>query len=345
MLASPAVTTPYASEAFIVQLLGKALAAGASDVHLKAGKPPGARVRGDLVFFRVDKIRPEDTEAAARVLLGSTADTRLPRARAELVFGYDAPGAGRFRVSLYRQRGAFSLVMRAIPTAVPTAASLGLPAAASTLVQKERGLVLIAGAAGSGKSTTAAALLAGLAENAPRHVVTLEDPIEHLYDDGRGSVSQREVGADIPSIAAGLRTSLRHDPDVVYAAELRDAAAVEAALDVAELRPLVVAGVAAPDAASAVARLFALGREVPDFASRLAAVFQGALAQRLLPRLDGTGAALACEVLLAGPAAREALRGGPDGIPALRREVAPTFEEDIRRLASAGMVAPPPAEG
>jgi twitching motility protein PilT len=341
------VTTPYASEAFIAQLLGKALAAGASDVHLEVGKPPGARVRADLVFFRVEKIRPEDTDAAARVLLGTSADVRLKRAR-ETVFGYDAPGLGRFRVSLYRQRGAISLVMRSIPLAIPAVASLGLPAVATELVQKARGLVVLAGGAGSGKSTTAAALLGHVDESAPKHIVTLEDPIEHLHEGRRAIVSQREVGADTGSLAEGLRAALRQDADIVYAAELHDAAALEAALDVAELRPLVLAGVAAPDAVGAVARLFALGREVPDLGPRLAAALHGVLAQRLLPRLDGSGVVLVSEVLLATAPVREALRLGAMGAAGLREamekgegEGMQTFEAHVQRLAAEGIVAAP----
>jgi len=176
------VTTPYASEAFLHQLFGKALGAGASDVHLKVGQPPGARVRGDLVFFRVDKIQPDDTEAAARLLLGAIG--REDPIAHQIVFAYEAPSVGRFRVSAFRQRGALSLVMRSIPVRIPTPADLGLPAAATALVEQPRGLVVLAGGARSGRSTTAAALLGHLNENYPRHILTFEDPIEHIHAPG-----------------------------------------------------------------------------------------------------------------------------------------------------------------
>jgi twitching motility protein PilT len=350
------VSTSYASEPFLHQILGKALSAGASDVHLKVGQPPGARVRGDLVFFRVEKITPEDTEAAVRILSGISVGPESIVAH-EKVFAYEAPGLGRFRVSAFRQRGALSVVLRSIPLVVPVAADLGLPPAATALVEQERGLVLFAGASGSGKSTTVAALVGHLNQNYPRHVITFEEPIEHVHEDSRGSVAQRAIGPDVPSLAAGLRSALVQDADVLYAADLRSPDALEAALDAAELGHLVLAGVGAPDVSRAVSRLFALGRALPDFPSRFAGALQGVLAQRLVPKKDESGLALVCEVLVATSAVREALRGGTSehgNVAAalqwqMEKGAAPhgmqTFDTHQKQLAAQGLVSRTGADG
>lgn len=323
------MTTPYASEAFVLQLLGKALAAGASDVHLKVGQPPGARVRGDMVYFRVDKIAADDTQAVARVLLGGASAGRLDQLQ-ELVTGYEAEGLGRFRVSVYRERGALALVMRSIPLKIPTFAELGAPPAATVLAEQARGLVIITGGAGQGKSATAAAMIGHLNDAYPKHLVTLEEPIEFRHEDNRGSVSQREIGVDTASFAAGLRAALRQDPDVILVSELRDADTLAAALDAAELGPLVIACVPAPDVAHALRRLSALGRGLPDLTPRLAAALQGVLAQRLLPRRDGGGVALSSEVLVVTGAVREALQD----VAATAQATAATLRELMEQGAS-----------
>ena len=349
------MTTPYASEPFLHQLLGKALAAGCSDVHLKVGQPPGGRVRDDLVFFRVEKIRAEDTDATLRILLGAAASPQTPGTplptSLDIVFAYDAPGLGRFRVAAYRARGSVSLVMRSIPPKIPTLAELGLPAAATALIEQERGIVVIAGGSGAGKSTTAAALLGHINESYPRHILTLEDPVEHVHEDARGSVSQRAIGVDVSSLVAGLRGAHVQDPDVVFVSDLRSAEALEGVLELAELGHLVLVTVASPDAARAVARLLGLGRGLPDFAGRFSAALHGVLAQKLLPKRDGTGLVLACEVLVATASVREALRGGSseqgDVAAALRWQMEKgatpygmqTFEMHARQLSVQGLLS------
>src|SRR5262249_19144117 len=150
------VATPYASEAFLHQLLGKALAASASDIHLKVGQPPGARVRGDMVYFRVEKIRPDDTQAVARVLLANRANVPALTTLHEFDTSYAVEGLGRFRVNVYRQRGSLAIVMRSIPLTIPSFEELGVPPAAAPMAEHDRGLVLVVGAAGNGKSSTLA---------------------------------------------------------------------------------------------------------------------------------------------------------------------------------------------
>jgi twitching motility protein PilT len=313
------VTTPYASEAFLLQLLGKAVAASASDVHLKVGQPPGARVGGSLVYFRVDKIRPEDTEAVTRIVLAGRSSQGALAATEEKVMAYAAPGVGRFRASIYRQRGSLALVMRSVPEKVPTLEELGLPPAAVALADGAGGLVLIAGPAHSGRTTTMAAMVGRVNAASPKHVVTLEDPIEHLHEDLLGSVSQREVGTDTASFASGIAAAMRQDPDVIAVGDLRDAEGLHLALDAAEAGHLVLAVVRARDAGGAIARVLAFGPRgsAGDLRERLAGALAGVVAQRLEAKKDGSGLALAAEVLAAPAALREALTAarGPAGAP------------------------------
>jgi twitching motility protein PilT len=315
------------SEAFLHQLLTKALAAGATDVHLEVGQPPGGRVRGELVFFKADKVKPEDTEAALRVLLGEVpersvgigargggfggsppiVDDALPREDA--VFAYVASGIGRFRVSVFRHEGAVALVMRSVPHLVPTPAAIGLPQEAIALVEGTRRLVVLAGAPSSGRSTTAAAIVGYLNETRACHIVTFEDPIEHLHEPHRASIAQRAIGTDVPSVAAGLRFAARKDPDVLFAADLNSSDALDAALDAAD-RSLVVAVVAARGVPRAVARLSAMARRLDDGPARLAAALGGVVAQRLVP--SGQTLAALFGVLTVDDRVREALRRAHD---------------------------------
>jgi twitching motility protein PilT len=339
------VTTPYASEAFIHQLLGKALAAHASDIHLKVGQPPGARVRGDMVYFRVDKIRPEDSEAAARVLLvGRPAREQLATLQ-ELDTSYAVPGLGRFRVNIYRQRGSLAIVMRSIPLKIPTFDELGVPSAVRAMAEQGHGLVVVAGTASSGKSSTLAAFVGHVNATVPRHIVCLEDPVEYLHEDSRSSVCQREIGVDTANFATALRAALRQDPDVVLLGALPDGETLEVALQAAETGHLVLVAMHTPDVARTIARLLMLGKSTADARERLADVLQGVVAQRLLPRRDGTGVALAAEVLVATAAVREAIRR-PEGNPSLRelmeKGVTPygmqTFETHLRQLVTQGVI-------
>jgi twitching motility protein PilT len=344
------VTTPYASVAFLHQLLGKALAAQASDIHLKVGQPPGARVRGDLVYFRVEKIKPEDTEAVARVLL------EIPSGRAPLegsdarVMAYQVPGIGRFRVSLFRQRGAFSLVMRSIPLEVPTPAALGVPAAVTSLLDGGPGLVVVTGGAAQGKTSTLAALIGKVNEALPRQVITLEDPIEFLHEDRRAGVCQREVGSDVSSFADGLRASLHQDADLVVVDGLGAEGALEAAVEVAESARLVLGSISASDVPVALGRLFAgAGAELRE---RLVECLRAVVAQRLVLRRDGLGMALATELLVVTPALRSALLR-PESHAASRSALLKdamaqggalgmsTFEGQLEKLASEGVIAAP----
>ncbi len=343
----PGAVTPYASEPFLQQLLSKAVAAKARDVHLKVGQPPGARVRGELVYFRVDKIRPEDTEAVALHLIkDEQLRANLP-ALCEYDTSYSVSGLGRFRVNVYRQRGTLAIVMRAIPHDVPTLESLGAPRACRDLAEKDRGLVLVVGAAGNGKSSTLAAMVAHMNRTLPRHVITIEDPIEYLHQDDRSSVCQRELGIDTGSYASALRAALRQDPDVIQVGEIRDKETMDIALKAAETGHLVLSTLHTPDVTRTMNRIIALSEGDPEeMRERLGDAIQGVVAQRLLPRTDAKGGVvLAAEVLVATGSVRESIKR-PLGNPPLKELMEggehpygmQTFETHVKQLLKQGLL-------
>lgn len=328
------------------QLLQKAIAAGARDVHLKVGQPPGARVRGNLVFFRVDKIRPQHTEAVAKhVIRDPDVLNNLDNLR-EYDTSYEAQDIGRFRVNIYRQRSSLAVVMRIIPIEVPSLSDLGAPAICEQLAERERGLVLCVGAAGNGKSSTLAAMIAHMNRTLSRHIVTIEDPIEYLHLDDRCSISQREIGQDTHSFASALRASLRQDPDVIQVGEIRDAETMEIALKAAETGHLVLSTLHTPDVPRTMNRIISLSPgDTTDLRERLGDSLQGIIAQRLLPRADGQGMVLAAEVLVATGSVRETIKR-PQGNPSLKELMEQgsemygmqTFEMDLKGLLREGFI-------
>ena len=339
------MATPYSSEAFLHQLLGKALAAGASDIHLKVGQPPGARVHGDIVYFRVDKIRPEDTEAAARLVLAGRGMRDQVGTLQEHDTSYEVPALGRFRVNVYRQRNSLALVMRAVPLRIPTFDDLSVPTAVRGLAELDRGLVLVCGPTGSGKTSTLASMLGHINGNYAKHIVTIEDPIEFVHADNRSSVSQREIGLDTTTFAGALRAALRQDPDVVLVGEIRDEDTMEIALQASETGHLVLSTLHTPDVSRTVNRLLALAKNPSELRDRLGDSLQGIMAQRLLPKRDESGMALLAEVLVATGTVRESIKR-PDTNPSLKelmeKGVTPygmqTFAMHAQQLAQQGVI-------
>lgn len=339
--------TPFADEKFFLALLAKAVAGHASDVHVKVGQPPGARIRGDMIYFRTEKITAEDTDAVARIVLaGHDVVARLPELR-EFDTSYAAPGIGRFRVNVYRQRGSLAIVMRFIPTDIPALETLGLPMPVTQeLAERQNGMVLVVGAAGNGKSTSIASMVAHLNATQALHIVTVEDPIEFLHQDKLSSISQREVGLDTASFASALRAALRQDPDVIFVGEIRDEETMEIALKAAETGHLVMATLHTSDAVRTVNRMLALMRgDANENRVRIASCLQGIIAQRLLPRADGQGVVLASEVLVASQSIKESIRR-PENNPPLKglmeKGTHPygmrTFQMTITRLLEQGII-------
>ena len=345
--------TPYASEDYLRQLLHKALAAGARDVHLKVGQPPGARVRGNLVYFRLERIRPHDTEAIVHHLIRDREVLAQLGSLQEHDTSYAVEGLGRFRVNIYRQRATLAVVMRAIPLEIPTFEQLGAPAACKDLAEKDRGLVLCVGAAGNGKSSTLAAMVGHMNRTMPRHVVTIEDPIEFMHVDDKCSVCQREIGIDTGSFASALRASLRQDPDVIQVGEIRDQETMEISLKAAETGHLVLSTLHTPDVSRTMNRVISLSEsDVDEIRERLGDALQGIIAQRLLPRADGQGMVLAAEVLVATGSVRETIKR-PLGNPPLKELMESggemygmqTFEMHLKQLVRDGLVERDVARG
>jgi twitching motility protein PilT len=347
------VSSPYADESFFRALLTKAVAGKASDVHLKVGQPPGARIRGDMVYFRTERVTADDTTAVARIVITKRDVLEQLDDLKEYDTSYLAPGIGRFRVNVYRQRGSLAVVMRFIPTDVPPMESLGLPMpVAQELAEKQNGMVLLVGAAGNGKSTSIASMISHLNRTRALHIVTVEDPIEFLHKDEMSSISQREVGLDTASFAAALRAALRQDPDVIFVGEIRDEETMEIALKAAETGHLVMATLHTPDAVRTVSRMLALMKGDPtDNRVRIATSLQGVIAQRLVPRADGNGVVLVAEVLVASHSVRESIRR-PENNPPLKSLMEKgthpygmrTFQMSIASLLEQGIIDEATAE-
>ena len=272
-------------------LLRTGVERGASDVHLKVGQPPVIRHDGSLA--PLDGWAPLDAAQLELVLneIGAAAPARLAafHETGELDTAYQQPGLPRFRVNAFRQRGDISFAMRVIPDEVPTFDSLRLPQGVRNLAEEQRGLILVTGATGVGKTTTLAAMLGHINRTRRQHIVTIEDPIEILHRDEGCIVNQREVGLDTGSFNEALRRALRQDPDVILIGELRDSESAETALQAAESGHLVLSTMHTIDAAETIGRLiefFPEGKQI-QVRSILAGVLRGVISQRLLPRLDG----------------------------------------------------------
>ena len=282
-------------------LLRTAVERGASDLHLKVGQPPV--IRHDGALAPLDGWAPLDAAQLELVLneIGASAPARLAafHETGELDTSYQQDGLPRFRVNAFRQRGDISFAMRVIPDEVPTFDSLRLPQGVRNLAEEQRGLILVTGATGVGKTTTLAAMLGHINRTRQQHIVTIEDPIEILHRDERCIVNQREVGLDTGSFNEALRRALRQDPDVILIGELRDSESAETALQAAESGHLVLSTMHTIDAAETIGRLiefFPEGKQI-QVRSILAGVLRGVISQRLLPRRDG-GRIAAFEVMV-----------------------------------------------
>ena len=281
-------------------LLARAVELGASDLHLKVGRPPSARLDGDITPLDEPALSDDDLLEALRVV---TADAphKLDQFQAsgDLDLAYTADGLPRFRVNVFRQRSAISFAFRVIPNDVPTFAKLGLPDGVRRLAEEHRGLVLVTGATGSGKSTTLAAIVDHINSSRQSHIVTIEDPIEILHPDKQSIVNQREVGLDTESFGQALRRALRQDPDTILIGELRDAETAQTALQAAESGHLVLSTMHTVDAAETLGRLVEFFPEAKQqqIRSITSGVLKGVISQRLLPRAGG-GRVPAIEVMV-----------------------------------------------
>src|SRR5881398_2363447 len=282
------------------EILQVALRGGASDIHLKAGLPPMFRVDGSLVPLKDARRLPP--EEIARMAYGIMNDYQKEKFKAqnELDLAYGVPGLGRFRVNVFQQRGTVGMVLRVIPTQIKTVDELGLPPVLKQLAAEERGLVLVTGTTGSGKSTTLAAMIDYINKTRSAHVMTVEDPIEFLHRDNLSMVNQREVSVDTRSFAQALRSALRQDPDVILVGEMRDFETIETGLLAAETGHLVFSTLHTLDATETINRIIAVfpPHQQKQVRPQLASVLKAVISQRLLPRADGRGRAPAVEVMI-----------------------------------------------
>jgi twitching motility protein PilT len=280
--------------------LGHLIEKGGSDLHLKVPAPPVMRVDGQMRPIEgLSPLTPEDTERAVREMLHDPEKLTEFADEGEVDFAYSIPGVARFRCNAFRQRGSVSLVIRAIPVSIKTIDQLQLPPVIRELAEEERGIVLLTGTTGSGKSTTLAAMIDHINSTRRRHIVTVEDPLEFLHEDKQSIINQREVGMDTGSFKRALRRVLRQDPDVILIGEMRDEETVHTALSAAETGHLVFSTVHTVDAAETVNRLidFFPPHMHNQVRAMIASTLKGAVSQRLVPTIDGTGRIACCEVL------------------------------------------------
>src|SRR5215467_11667803 len=271
-----------------------------SDLHVKIDSPPVARMHGDLIPLEgFGKLTAEDTEQAFKAMAEERSLAEFEE-DGEADFSYALAGVSRFRVNVFKQRGTISIVCRAIPFQIRSIDDLGLPQVVRDLAEEQRGIILVTGTTGSGKSTTLAAMIDHINETRARHIITLEDPIEYLHADKRSIVNQREVGSDTVGFGRAMRRVLRQDPDVILIGEMRDEETVRTALSAAETGHLVLSTVHTLDATETINRIIDFFPPHLQQQARvmLAATLRGAIAQRLVPDITGEGRVPASEVMV-----------------------------------------------
>lgn len=282
---------------------------GASDLHITVGIPPKCRVNGELVEMGFPVLEPEDTETLVMGIMNEKFKKQLAE-KGEVDFSYSFAEFGRYRVNIFRQRGSYAGAIRLVGTQIPQPEQLGLTQSVVHLTNKKRGLVLVTGPTGSGKSTTLASLINVINASYSRHIITLEDPIEYLHQHKKAIVNQREVGLDTTSFADALRAALREDPDVILVGEMRDLDTISIAITAAETGHLVFSTLHTIGAASTIDRIIDVfpPHQQQQIRIQLASVIEAVISQQLLPTADGRGRVAAFEVMHANAAIRNLIR-------------------------------------
>ncbi|MBI5235194.1 MAG: type IV pilus twitching motility protein PilT [Deltaproteobacteria bacterium] len=290
-------------------ILNVAVKGKASDVHLKAGLPPILRVYGSLVPMKNhERLSPDEvSKTAMRIMNDSQKETFKTQHQVDMA--YSIPGLGRFRVNVFQQRGAVGMVLRVIPMNIMTFEQLNLPKVLHTISNEVRGLILVTGVTGSGKSTTLAAMIDFINNNRSDHIITVEDPIEYLHRDKRCIINQREIGTDADTFSSALRGALRQDPDIILVGEMRDMETVEIALTAAETGHLVLSTLHTIDAMETINRIVSVfpPYQQKQIRIQLAGVIKGIVSQRLLPTKDGRSRVPAVEIMVTTSRIRECI--------------------------------------
>ena len=328
----------------LVTLLRATVASGASDLHLTVGRPPTARRDGVLVHFEnVGLLTSTEIERMVMSLLDEFKTAELHEQH-QVDFSFGLEGIGRFRANAFRQRGSFALALRVVPFRIRSLQELGAPAGCEVLLNRPYGLVLVVGPTGSGKSTTLAAMIDEINANNPCHILTIEDPVEFLHNHKMAMVNQREVGTDVHTFEAGLRSALREDPDVILLGEMRDLESISIALTLAETGHLVFATLHTNDASQALDRIIDVfpSERRDQIQIQLASSLQGVISQRLIP-VDGGGRVAAYEVLMGTDPVRNLVREGKSRhlrnvITTSQQDGMQTIEMDLARLVAAGLI-------
>ncbi len=332
----------------MLEIFKAAIQRGASDLHMKAGDFLRARINGDLVPLTQQRLTPEQIRQICLQLVPHDKDKDRLDEMTDYDCSWGAPGIGRFRVNILRQRGSLMVVMRVIPIEIPNFEALRLPPVLAGIAHAERGMVLVTGVTGSGKSSTLAAMIGYINNTRRKHIITLENPIEFLHRDVNGSITQREIGTDTDTFERGLTSALREDPDVIMIGEMRDTTTIDTAIKAAETGHLVLSTLHTTNAVQTVSRIIAVfpPHEQEMVRVRLAENLVAVCSQRLLPRKDGKGRVVACEIMIVTGTISDAIMDGErmleiyDLIADGRQQYgSQTFDQHLRDLVEADLVA------
>ncbi len=325
----------------IEEILLEARDAGASDVHITVGIPPKMRVNGKLISMdHYGRMLPPDTQAIADAIMTDKQKAALNQS-GQHDMAYAIPQVGRFRVNVYQQRGSLAMAFRLVATEVPSPETLGIPADVIQLAQKKRGLVLVTGPTGSGKSTTLASIINEINNTREAHVITLEDPIEFLYRHNKSIVNQREIGLDSDSYAAALRSALREDPDVILVGEMRDLETISTAITAAETGHLVLSTLHTIGAANTVDRIIDVfpPHQQQQVRVQLANVLEAVVSQQLIPTADESGRVPAFEILHVVLSTRTYIRDGSQLSSKLKDAGNQAMDDAILDLCRRGVIS------
>lgn len=311
---------------------------GASDIHLSPLCPLMIRIDGDMVPVTEEPLMSEDIAELAEFMMGPRRWEEL-KEKGEVDFAYSVEGYARIRVNVFRQRGTYAMALRLLAVSIPSLEQLGIPNSVLGLTEKKRGLVLVTGATGSGKSTTLAALINIIARKYPKHIITLEDPVEYLHSHSKSTVVQREIGEDSLSYSNALRAALRQDPDVILVGEMRDLETISTAITAAETGHLVFSTLHTNSAAATIDRVIDVfpTHQQQQIRIQLAGVLEGVIAQQLMPKQRSHGRVAAFEVMLGNNAIRSQIREGksfqiPSTIQMSKKEGMQTMDDAIYEL-------------